>query len=146
MQDQLKKNVLNVEGAVEKMSKVIIAGCACIYFSNLTPEDVDRYKTYAPEALTLYDEDDEVVFTLDIDNGPGSITLEKAVLSRSKSANGKATVTILIDPEKEDKLGLIRETIGSALLLLEDLEEQLLEKAGKLKERQDKMDAMISYL
>ena len=128
------------------MGKVIIAGCACIYFSSLTPEEVDRYKTYAPDALTLYDEDNEVIFTLDIDNSPGNITLEKAVLSRSKSTDGKATITILIDPEKEDKPGLIREKIGLALLLLEDLEEQLLENIGKLKGRQDKMDAMIINL
>lgn len=128
------------------MSKVIIAGCACVYFSNLTPEDVDRFKTFAPEALTMYDEDDEAVFSLDIDDGPGCITLEKAVLSRSKSADGRATVTMLIDPEKEDKLGLIREKIGSALLRLEEMEMCLLEKADKLKERQDKVDVMIRQL
>ncbi len=144
MQEQIEKKVLDMEGV--KMSKVIIAGCACIYFSNLTPEDMDQYKTYAPEALTMYDEDDEAVFSLDIDDGPGSITLEKAVLSRSKSADGKATVTMLIDPECEDKLRLIQEKIGPAILQLEDLEEQLLENVGKLKERQDKANAMISYL
>lgn len=144
MQEQFEQKSLNEEGVT--MSKVIIAGCACVYFSNLTPEDVDRFKTFAPEALTMYDEDDEAVFSLDIDDGPGRITPEKAVLSRSKSADGKATVTMLIDPECEDKLRLIQEKIGPAILQLEDLEEQLLENVGKLKERQDKVNVMMSFL
>ena len=146
MQEHQKQNGLNVEGSVEKMGKEIIAGCACIYFSNLTPEEMDRYKTYAPDALSLYNEDNEVIFTLDIDNGPGNITLEKAVLSCTKSADGKATVTILIDPEEEDKLGLIREKIGRGLLLMNDLEEQLVENVGKLNERQDIIDTMFKQL
>lgn len=126
--------------------KVVIMGSACVIISSLTPEDVDRYKNYHPEALTMVDEDDAEVFALDIDNGPGRLSNEKAVLSRAKSSDGKATITILLNPEEEDKVTLVQKRLGAALLRLEDMEKCLIEKNGKLKSSEEQVKAMLTQI
>ena len=111
-----------------EMTKALVAGCACVVFSVLTPEENDRFKQYQPEALKLIDENNpEDVFTLDIDDGPGHVEETEAVYSRTKSADGKATITILLDPDEENKLGLAQKKIGRMLVKLQKLEEKLLE-------------------
>ena len=97
------------------MEKVMIIGCACIIISSLTPEDIDRVRLYEPKALTLT-RDGEPCFSIDIGPGPGSITGSNAVYSRATAAGGKATITILLDPEMEDMTIAVSDKIGPSLL------------------------------
>ena len=128
------------------MPKAVIMGAACVIFSSLTPEEVDRFKAYRPESLILMDEDGEEIFTLDIDNGPGNLSNEKAVLSRAKSAEGKATITILLNPEAEDKLDLVMKNLGPAMLRLETLENQLLGMTGDLEATETRIKSMFAQM
>ena len=140
-----EKNVKkdNMEGM--KMTKAVLAGCALVIFSELTPDEIDRFKLYQPEALKATDENDpEDVFMLDIEDGPGHLEDTEAVYSRTKSADGKATITILLDPEAENKLELVQKNVGRALVKLQKLEEKLLEGIDGVIEREKKVNSLIS--
>ena len=127
-----------------KFNRAVILGCACVITSRLTCEQYEMYSRYHPEALKMADEDGNVIFTVEIDqDGPGSILPDKACFSRTKTPDGKATITVVIDPEIEEKVKVITERFGSALLHLEELEEHLLEKAGELEEEVRKVEGMV---
>lgn len=129
----------------KEMTKALVAGCACVVFSVLTPEEIDRFKQYQPEALKLIDEKNpEDVFTLDIDDGPGHLGETEAVYSRAKSANGNATITILLDPEEENKLEMVQEKIGRKLIKLQKLEEKLTECVDDIAEVENRANSLIS--
>ena len=129
------------------MSKAIIAGSACVIFSSLTPEDVHRLKTFSPDALTIRSENGEAVFRLDIDDdGLGSISPEGAVLGCATSAEGKATITVIINPAEENKLKLVQDRLGPALLRLEEMEAFLLGQMETLAAAQDRATAMIKQM
>lgn len=133
---------------MEKTSgRAVVMGCACVITSKLTCEQIENFRRYHPEALVMRGEDSsEVVFTMDIDDGPGSISREKAVYSRTKTPDGKATITVILDPEIEDKVETVRDKLGPALLLLEELERQMLEMVEPIQEEIAKLDGMISQL
>lgn len=129
------------------MSRATIMGCACVITSSLTCEQIEAFKKFHPEALEMKGEgSDEALFTIDINDGPGSFEGGKAVFSRTKTQDGKATITILLDPDIEDKQELVRKTIGPGLLLLKEMEQHLLEAVEPLKEEIQKLDGMISWL
>lgn len=134
--------------ATNTQSKATIMGCACVIFSSLTPDEIKRYKSYHPEALRMIDEDSgEPVFSIDLDSKkPGSLTEDGAVFSTVTSADGKATITILIDPECEDRVSLVEAQIGGALLKLSELENQLVEKLPTLEEEQKTVIRSISII
>lgn len=129
------------------LNRVTILGCACVIISALTVEEIDSFRKYLPEALNLTDETGEkVVYSLEIDNGPGCMMPEKAVFSRVKAQDGLATITILLDPEAEDKGTLVRNQLGASLLLLNALEEQLLSRTEELVEKIQIVDQLIGIL
>ena len=123
--------------------RAVVRGCACVITSRLTVEEIENYKHYHPDALTMVDEDDKAVFSIDIDENPGSLEDRKAVYSNTKTPDGKATITIVLDPDAEDKAELVRKHLGAALLRLEKLEDSLLSKTDDLKEEMRKIDRMI---
>ena len=120
-------------------------GCACVITSGLTVEQLDSFVKYHPEALKMWDEDrNELLFSVGLEDGPGHITEHEAVFSRTKVPGGKATITIVIDPEVEDKAKCIRERLGKGLLRLDEVEEHLAGMSGNLEEEIRKIDGMIS--
>ena len=125
-------------GRVTAEIRTLVAGSACVVFSCLTPDQIRRFQAWYPEALQLTDEKTgEVRFTLDRDDdGPGALREEQAVYGHAVSADGKATMTILIDPAADDPDRLVQENLGSALRNLAGLEKQLLEKLPELEERE----------
>ena len=127
--------------------KAVVVGCACVVFSDLTPEQIESFKSYQPHALTMSDENSlEEIFSLDIDDGPGHLEDDGAVYSRTKSAEGKATMTILVDPEHEDKLTVVQNELGSALLKLQKMEQMLLGKLDSLAETEEKAKSLITLM
>ena len=123
--------------------RAVVMGCACVITSRLTVEEIQNFKHYHPEALTMVDENDKAVFSIDINENPGSLEDRKAVYSTTKTPDGKATITIVLDPDAEDKVELVRKHLGAALLRLEELEDSLLTKIGDLNEEVRKVDEMI---
>ena len=129
------------------MKKAVVMGCSCVIISDLTPEELDSFKKYMPEALTLVDPDSpDSSFSLDIDDGPGHIADTTAAYSRAKSADGKATITVILDPEADDKLDLVQGTIGPSLLKLDALEKKLLDQREQLAETVNTMKALIDQM
>ena len=126
-------------------NRATIMGCACVITSGLTVEQIEDFRKYLPEALKLTDEmSGEGVFSIDLDDGPGCITEEKAVFIRTRTPDGKATITVVLDPEIEDKRETVRDKIGASLVALNRLEEQLLGKLDELGETVRRMDNMIT--
>jgi len=63
-----------------------------------------------------------------------------------KCAEGKATMTILVDPEHEDKLTVVQNELGSALLKLQKMEQMLLGKLDSLAETEEKAKSLITMM
>ena len=126
-------------------NRVLVAGCACIIFSRLTPEEIRQFKTYHPEALVMEDDiTGEPVFAVDLDEeSPGSLTSCGATFGKVTSADGKATITIVLDPASDNPAELVQQKLASPLLLLDEIEQQLVELLPKLKEEQETVSGMI---
>ncbi len=129
-------------------SRVLMAGAACVVFSRLTPEEIKLLLTYRPEALSLKDPDSgETVFTMTLDDEkPGSLMPECAVFSCIPSADGKATITILVDPSCRERRELVEEKLGVALKHLDELETCLLEILPEVRKDQDMIRSWIDEL
>ena len=123
------------------MEKVIVMGCACVVISSLEPEQIERYDKFAPEALTM----DGFTISLD-EEQPGCLNSDGATYSKTKSADGKATITILLDPAVEDKGELVQEKIGPMLLKLDELEKQILERNDDFREKDEAVKALIDQM
>ena len=132
----------------QMMKRATVMGCACVITSRLTVEQIETFQKYLPEALKLTEEASEKeVFSIGLDDdGPGSILEKKATFSRTRTPDGMATITLLLDPEVEDKAELVRDKIGKSLLALERLEGLLLEKLEDLTNTIHRMDEMICRL
>ena len=127
-------------------SKAVVMGCACVIFSSLTPDEIRSFKNLHPEALKVNGEENGVDFTIDIDDGPGHIDTEGATFSNMTSAAGKATITVLIDPEMEDPVSAVTEMIGGPIMRLIELEEHLTELLPKLEDDEKEISKHITQL
>ena len=130
-------------------ARVLVAGCACVIFSALTPDEIRRLQRLHPEALKLVDEDSkETLFRFDMaeEGEPGEIEGEFARFSSTPDAKGKATITIVIDPSAEDKPGLVRDKLGKAIQNLIRTESQALKALPQLEEEEKEVSDQITCL
>jgi len=127
------------------MIKAIVMGCACLVVSSMTPEEIERFELFNPTAIILEKENGKS-FSIQLDEGPGSLTNDCASFSRTTTADGKATITILLDPDADDKLALVQKQIGPSLLKLNELEEQMMVQKEKLQEMEDSAYALITQM
>ena len=123
--------------------RAIVMGCACVITSRLTVKQIENFKRYMPEMLVMVDEEGKSVFTIDISHEAGCLEDDKAVYSSTKTPDGKATITVVIDPDAEDKVELVKKHFGVALLRLEEIEKGLLSCLDNLNEEIQKVDGMI---
>lgn len=139
------KVVISVLAHKDNAAKAVIMGSACVITSGLTAEQIKRYKQFHPEALTMYDDDDEPVFMIGYDEDtPGSINGNGALFGPACDAEGHATITIGLDPACEDKEKEVYEKLGRALLHLDDIEAQLIEGIAKLDEEEAEIKSKIT--
>lgn len=125
-------------------AQAIVVGSSCVIKSTLTPADIKRIKKFHPEALVMEDEDGDPVFAIDIDEtGPGSINENGACFGNAVSTDGKATITVVIEPTVENPIDLVYERLGRALLCLKDMEEQLAETIPDLETEEREIRSMI---
>ena len=127
------------------MEKVIVIGCACVVVSSLTPEEIRRFERFDPGA-TVLEKEDGTTFSIRVDEGSGSLMEDVATYSLTATAEGKATITILIEPEVEDKAALVKKKLGAALLKLDELEKRMQEKKGALAEMENMAGELITQL
>ena len=133
-------NVVKEDGA----AKITVNHLAAVLTSDVKLEDWKRIKELDPESLTLYDEDGvEPLFTIDIGDEDASGTVQDFAVTFSGKAgsDGKAAVTMKIDPNVEDVPAAIRKACGEAILKLNAMEAQvpdiLADVANKEKEIND---------
>ena len=128
-------------------AQAIIVGSSCVVKSTLTPSDIKRIKKFHPEALVMEDEDGDPVFAIDIDEEmPGSINNNGACFGNATSSDGKATITIVLDPAAENTEDLVYERLGRALMYLKDMEEQLAEALPELDTEEREIRSMITRM
>ena len=128
-------------------AQAVVAGSACVVKSTLTPEEINRIKKFHPEALVMQDENGEPVFAIDIDEEqPGSINNNGACFGNATSSDGKATITVVLDPTAENPEELVYDKLGRALLYLKDMEEQIAEVLPELGEEEREIRSMITRI
>ena len=128
-------------------AQATIAGSACIIKSTLTPDEIKRVKQFHPEALVMDDEDGDPVFAIDInENIPGSINQNGACFGNAVSVDGKATITIVLDPAAENPADLVYNKLGRALAYLKEMEDHLAEVLPELDSEEREIRSMIVCL
>ena len=109
----------------DNAAKIIIVGNAAIIKSAVKLEDWKKVLKYDPET-GLYNEDGEPVFCSGVqDNDMGSLTRHGVVWSGTPDEEGYAVATLMLSPGTEDRKETVRETIGSYLLDLNELEKSI---------------------
>ena len=132
-------------GSVVYPPKVRVIGCACIIFSAFTPDELRDLQRYIPDAMTMRSESGEPVFAISLDEAsPGSLNKYGAVFSKRTTSSGNATITILIDPECDDPEEAVRESLGSAILNLVDMEEKLMKRMNELEQKKNLLNEHIA--
>ena len=145
--DGAERAVVSCLAHKDNAASATIVGSACVVKSTLTPEEIKKLKKFHPESLTMVDEDGDPVFAIDIDErGPGSINSNGACFGNATSTDGKASITVLLDPTAENVEELVYERLGQALAYLEEMETSLVEMIPGLEEQERKVRAMITRL
>lgn len=140
-----EKAVISVLANKNNAAKAQIIGSAAVITSDLTPDQIKTVKKYHPEALTLYDEEEEPIFAVDVEeDSTGSINACGAVFGSAVNADGKATITCVIDPalSKEDLL----DKLGRPILKLTELEKNMPDVLDKVKSEVELVKAAIEFM
>lgn len=126
-------------------AQAIVVGCSCTIKSTLTPADIKRVKKFHPEALVMDDKDGMPMFAIDIDESmPGSINNNGACFGAATSTDGKAEITIVLDPAAADNMvDLVYERLGRSLMYLKEMEEHIAEVLPDLDTEEREIRAMI---
>ena len=109
------------------MAKVKVIGNAVVVTSAVKLEDLRKLRKYAPEALTLKDEETGEP-TFGVCTGPTGILNDVGAEFNGVSHDGQglATITMSIDlGEKEDAKEVVAEVLGRPLMKLNALEAKL---------------------
>lgn len=142
-----EKTTISALANKDNAAQAVIVGSSCVIKSTLTPEEIKQLKKLHPEALVMSDEDGEPVFAIDIDEtAPGSINNVGACFGSATSADGKATITVVLDPTAENTTDLVYEKLGTALSYLDDMETQIADVIPTLAEEEARVKAMIVKL
>ena len=128
-------------------AQAIVVGSSCVVKSTLTPAEIKRIKKFHPEALVMDDEDGDPVFAMDIDEEmPGSINNNGACFGNATSSDGKATITVVLDPTAEDTEELVYDRLGRALMYLKEMEEHIAEVLPELDTEEREIRSMITRI
>ena len=134
-------------GNKDNGAQAVIAGASCIIKSRLTPDEIKRVKKLHPEAMTMVDEEGKPVFAIDInDETPGSINNFGACFGAATSSDGKATITVNVQPDVENMEDFVYEKIGKALSCLSELEDGIVEAMPQMDEEERAVRAMITRI
>jgi hypothetical protein len=133
---------------IDNAASVEINGAAVVVTSGVKLEDWKRIEKYAPELLKIVDaETDDVLFKVKTScNGGGTINKNGVCFGPEAYANseGYATITILLDPEVEDKKAAVKEMFGSALIDLNSIEKEAPDVLKDIAEKEAEIDSLIT--
>ena len=127
--------------------KAMVIGSACVIFSAFSPNVLQDFQNFLPEAMIMRNTSGEPVFTVSLDvSSPGSLDKSSAVFSRRTANKGKATITIMIDPEVDDPREAIITIFGSAILHLLELEESMKKRIFELEEKKSLLNKYMAII
>ena len=135
--------MIKEEKDMENLVKVHLLGAAAVVVSTVKQEDWELAEKYAPEALKIMDENGEPVFKVMTGSGTGSINRYGVVWGNYPDEEGRATITILLDEDVENRKEAVMEVAGSALMELTDLESRMPEILAGIREKQQQMENHI---
>jgi len=129
---------------IDNAAKVEISGASAVLVSGVSLDDWKRVEKYAPEMLKIIEEESgDVVFKVKTCCGGGSINEYGVCFGSYTNEGGKATVTVLLDDELEDKVGAVKEMMGSALLELNAIEAEIPNVLKDIDEKEAEIDKLI---
>lgn len=131
---------------MEEKVKVYIMGCAAVIVSTVALEDWKLVEKYAPKMLEVVDEEGNTVFTVRTDSGPGHCTKEEVVWGEAAEPDGKATITLLIDTDIDNKREAVMDICGSALLDLMEIEKEMPNLLKEIRENLEQIEDCIITL
>jgi hypothetical protein len=134
----------------DNAAAVQVAGNACVITSAVKLEDYKLVAKYRPDELKLYEgegKDKEEKFAVAVvENSAGSLNRYGAVFGPTASAEGYATITLLLDPDMADVAKSLEDQIGTALLNLDEVEAHIPEVIDDIKADQAKIREHITIL
>lgn len=130
---------------MDNAAKIILTGDACIIKSGVKLEDWKKVLKFEPE-FGLYNDDDEPVFLVDVDDNMGSLNSNGAVFSARPDHEGYAVITTVIDPAVEDKVQAVTDKLGTALLRLNELETKVPEKIEEANTKEQEIREAITLM
>lgn len=108
------------------MAKIQVIGDACVITSTATMEGIKKLEKHCPDALKIYDENDNVVFKVSSTTGEGSVSKYGISFnSTSRTEGGFATVTLNIADVDGDIKDYIADKYGIAITRLTELEDSM---------------------
>lgn len=110
--------------------KIQKAGNALILTSEITMEELRLLKKYSPNDLKLKTEDGEDMFAFA--EGENAGVSPYGICFTNADEDGKATVTLLMHNNCEDKNELIADILVPIKKMYETLEKQIVEKAEQV--------------
>jgi len=128
---------------IDNAAHVDISGASAILVSDVTLEDWERVQKYAPEALKIVDEDGNAVFKVKTSEGAGSVNEYGVVFGTYMNDGGKATVTVLLGENVDDKKAAVKDIMGSALIDLNSIEKELPTILKDIDEKEAEIDKLI---
>lgn len=128
----------------DNAAKAYVMGSSCVIASKLTPEEITKIAKYRPEALKLYDDKGELCFKVMIDpECPGSLGGNGACFGNAVNKDGKATITIMIDPTLVDPLDMVVDKLGVPMYRLNQVENQAKNVLNEIKAEETVIDEMF---
>jgi len=130
---------------IDNAANIVIHGASAVLTSGVKLADWERVQKYAPDAMKIVDEEGDTVFKVMIAKGTGSANKYGVTFGASTYANkdGMATVTILLDEKCEDKQKAIADSLGGALLDLNEIEANIPEILKDIAEKEAQVAKLI---
>ena len=130
---------------MDNAAKIVLTGDACIIKSGVKLDDWKKVLKFEPE-FGLYNEDNEPVFMVDIDENMGSLNSNGAVFSTRPDHEGYAVITTVIDPGVDDKEQTVIDKLGTAILRLNELEAKVPEKIEAANHKEQEIREAITLM
>ena len=110
--------------------KTSILGSACVITSDIKLSDLKLVKKYKPEALTVWEKDEDgiktPVFTAYVEEGEEGAINDCGVVFGKANPDGFAQITMLVKaPADKDVKEFVADSIGSGLMKLKAFEEYI---------------------
>lgn len=110
----------------DNAAAIKVVGNVCVVESKYSVEEYERFEKHRPKALTMTDPEDKKIVTFRVGVGKNNGSLSAYGVSfGGNSANGKACVTMQIPDDVTDVKKWVIETVGTAILNLNKIEEGL---------------------